>query len=190
MNANCFLASAPAASPPVHELRLLSGTVEDLLSSLASGDKPTSVLKQLSTLQSLVQRRETDKLAEALEELRDNPALSEGTCLTPVNAPSCPHWPFHAGICPETSLTRPCRLTRVPTCPCRLSVHPNIHNNHKSDWTCSNSPLPAPARRLVHPAHSTCSDLSALTAASTSQESPDTFLPVRVFFVLFVHLHA
>eukprot|EP00066_Takifugu_rubripes_P025145 XP_011614411.1 PREDICTED: glutamate-rich protein 1 isoform X1 [Takifugu rubripes] len=65
-------------SPPVHELRLLSGTVEDLLSSLASGDKPTSVLKQLSTLQSLVQRRETDKLAEALEELRDTSALSEG----------------------------------------------------------------------------------------------------------------
>lgn len=154
--------------------------MEDLLSSVASGDKPTSVLKQLSTLQSLVQRRETDKLAEALEELRDTPALSEGKCLTPVQARSCPHWPFHPGICLEASLTCPCRLTRVPICPCRLSVIIIIIIN-----------LIGPAQTRLHlPVTSSTSHTQRVPTCSRSRRrrllrNPQIhFLPVHVFFLL------
>lgn len=76
MKNNSFLASP--ASLPVDELRLRSETVEDLLSGISSRNKPTSVLKQLSTLQTFVQQREMEKLAEALEELHNTSSLSEG----------------------------------------------------------------------------------------------------------------
>lgn len=55
--------------------------VEDLLSSIVRGGKPTPVLKQLSTLQTFVQQREMDKLEAALKELHSTLSLSEGESL-------------------------------------------------------------------------------------------------------------
>ncbi|XP_042357189.1 glutamate-rich protein 1 [Plectropomus leopardus] len=55
---------------------LLSGTVDDLLSSIASGCKPTSVLKQLHSLKAFVQQKQTDKLEKALEELCNTSPMS------------------------------------------------------------------------------------------------------------------
>lgn len=75
------VSSPPPASLSVDERRLRSGTVEDLLSSMARGGKPTPVLKQLSTLQTFVQQREMDKVEVALKELHSTPSLSEGESL-------------------------------------------------------------------------------------------------------------
>ncbi|KAM9341008.1 uncharacterized protein erich1 [Symphorus nematophorus] len=64
------------SSPGVDKLPLLSGTLDDLLSSIASGCKPTSVLKQLYSLKAFVQQKEADKLKKALEELHNTSLLS------------------------------------------------------------------------------------------------------------------
>lgn len=56
--------------------RLLSGTIDDLVSSIASGSKPISLLKQLYSLKALVQRKEMDKLQKALQELNSMSLLS------------------------------------------------------------------------------------------------------------------
>ncbi|XP_073339748.1 uncharacterized protein erich1 [Pagrus major] len=56
---------------------LLSGTLDDLLSSIASGCKPTSVLEQLYSLKAFVQQKETDKLEKALQELYNTSLMSE-----------------------------------------------------------------------------------------------------------------
>lgn len=59
------------------KLPLLSETINDLLHSIASGDKPTSVLKQLYRLKVLVQQKETDKLEKSLDDLQNASILSE-----------------------------------------------------------------------------------------------------------------
>ncbi|XP_029316650.1 glutamate-rich protein 1 [Cottoperca gobio] len=58
------------------KLPLLSGTVDDLLSSMASGGQTTSVLKQLYSLKAFVQQQQTDKLEKALEEFYNTSPLS------------------------------------------------------------------------------------------------------------------
>lgn len=60
------------------KLPLLSGTVNDLLSSISSGSKPTSVLKQLHSLKALVQQQEANKLEMALEEFSNTSPMSAG----------------------------------------------------------------------------------------------------------------
>ncbi|XP_053191905.1 glutamate-rich protein 1 isoform X2 [Scomber japonicus] len=62
----------------LHEKKLLlqSGMVDDLLSSITSGNKPDSLLKQLYSLKAFVKKKETDRLAKALEELHNNSSLS------------------------------------------------------------------------------------------------------------------
>ncbi|KAK5857196.1 hypothetical protein PBY51_010454 [Eleginops maclovinus] len=64
------------SSSRLDKLPLLSGTVDDLLGSIASGWRPTSVLKQLYTLKALVQQQEADKLEIALQELHNTSPLS------------------------------------------------------------------------------------------------------------------
>ncbi|XP_032357200.1 glutamate-rich protein 1 [Etheostoma spectabile] len=54
----------------------LSGTVNDLLSSITPGRHSTSVLKQLYSLKAFVQQQETDKLEKALEELHNTSPMS------------------------------------------------------------------------------------------------------------------
>lgn len=66
------------ASLHVDNPRLLCGTIDDLVSSIASGSKPISVLKQLSSLKALVQQKEMDKLEKALQELNSVSLLSAG----------------------------------------------------------------------------------------------------------------
>ncbi|XP_068195207.1 glutamate-rich protein 1 isoform X2 [Antennarius striatus] len=74
---------------------LLSGTMDDLLSSITS--KPPSVLQQLHHLKAFVQRRETDKLEKALKELSDTSSMpAASSCRdmsqmlhSPVPASSC-----------------------------------------------------------------------------------------------------
>ncbi|XP_054470216.1 glutamate-rich protein 1 isoform X1 [Anoplopoma fimbria] len=59
---------------------LLSGTVNDLLSSIASGCLPPAVLKQLSGLKAFVQQQQADKLEKALGELfHTSPMSAEET---------------------------------------------------------------------------------------------------------------
>lgn len=60
----------------VDKLPHLSGMVDDLLSSIASRNKPASLLKQLYSLKAFVQQKETDRLAKALEELYNNSSMS------------------------------------------------------------------------------------------------------------------
>lgn len=60
----------------VNKLPLLSGTLDDLLGSIASGCRPTSVLKQLYSLKALVQQKEINKLEKTLEELHNTSAMS------------------------------------------------------------------------------------------------------------------
>ncbi|CAG5866267.1 unnamed protein product, partial [Menidia menidia] len=54
----------------------LSVTVDDLLVSIASGSKPDCVLEQLCCLKALAQRRDTDGLQKALDELGHNPSMA------------------------------------------------------------------------------------------------------------------
>ncbi|KAM4624746.1 uncharacterized protein erich1 isoform 2-T2 [Polymixia lowei] len=55
---------------------LLSVAVENLLSSMSNGSAPPTVLGQLHNLKALVQRKEPDRLAKALEELHNNSSMS------------------------------------------------------------------------------------------------------------------
>lgn len=72
----------PPASLHVDK-RLPSGTLDGLLSSIASGCRPTSVLKQLHNFKALVQQRDGDKLEEALKELHNTSSMSPGQrCIT------------------------------------------------------------------------------------------------------------
>ncbi|XP_044022618.1 glutamate-rich protein 1 isoform X2 [Siniperca chuatsi] len=66
------------------KLPLLAETVDDLLGSIASGCKPTSVLKQLYSLKAFVSQKATDKLEKALEELYNTSPMSaeETTAVT------------------------------------------------------------------------------------------------------------
>ncbi|KAG8013591.1 hypothetical protein GBF38_022042 [Nibea albiflora] len=57
-------------------LPLLSGVVDELLSSIAGGREPATVLKQLYALKAFVRRKQTDELEKALEELHDTSSLS------------------------------------------------------------------------------------------------------------------
>ncbi|XP_022062248.2 glutamate-rich protein 1 [Acanthochromis polyacanthus] len=54
----------------------LSATVDDLLGSIATGCKSTSVLNQLHRLKAFVQQNETVELEKALKELNNNPSMS------------------------------------------------------------------------------------------------------------------
>ncbi|TKS86411.1 Glutamate-rich protein 1 [Collichthys lucidus] len=60
----------------VDKLHLLSGVVDDLLSGIASGRKPASVLKQLYALKAFVQQKQTDELEKALEQLYNTSSMS------------------------------------------------------------------------------------------------------------------
>ncbi|KAI4804000.1 hypothetical protein KUCAC02_025645 [Chaenocephalus aceratus] len=64
------------SSSRLDQLPLLSGTVEELLSSVARRCRPTSLLKQLYSLKALVQQQEADKLEKALQELHNTSPLS------------------------------------------------------------------------------------------------------------------
>ncbi|KAI9537575.1 hypothetical protein NQZ68_023820 [Dissostichus eleginoides] len=64
------------SSSCLDQLPLLSGTVEELLSSVARGCRPTSLLKQLYSLKAFVQQQEADKLEKALQELHNTSPLS------------------------------------------------------------------------------------------------------------------
>ncbi|XP_038584946.1 glutamate-rich protein 1 isoform X2 [Micropterus salmoides] len=61
------------------KLPVLSQTVDDLLSSIASGRKPPSVLKQLYSLKAFVQQKQIDKLEKALKELYKTSMSAEET---------------------------------------------------------------------------------------------------------------
>ncbi|XP_034714037.1 glutamate-rich protein 1 isoform X1 [Etheostoma cragini] len=54
----------------------LSGTVNDLLSSITPGWHSSSVLKQLYSLKAFVQQQETEKLEKALEEFHNTSPMS------------------------------------------------------------------------------------------------------------------
>lgn len=69
---------APPASLCEDKLPLLSETLDELLRSITSGCKPTSVLRQLYSLKAFVQQKETDKLEKALEELHNTSLMSAG----------------------------------------------------------------------------------------------------------------
>ncbi|XP_029983561.1 glutamate-rich protein 1 [Sphaeramia orbicularis] len=58
------------------ELSLLSDGIEHLLSSIAGGHQPTSVLKQLHTLKTYVQQKDSGRLTKELEELRNTTTMS------------------------------------------------------------------------------------------------------------------
>ncbi|XP_036927340.1 glutamate-rich protein 1 isoform X1 [Acanthopagrus latus] len=58
------------------EPSLLSGTMDNLLSSIASGHRPTSVLEQLYSLKAFVQQKQTEKLEKALQELYNTSLMS------------------------------------------------------------------------------------------------------------------
>lgn len=62
------------------KLHPLSETLDGLLSSIASGCKPISVVKQLHSLKAFVQRKEADELEKALQELNSTSSLSAGRC--------------------------------------------------------------------------------------------------------------
>ncbi|KAG7510498.1 hypothetical protein JOB18_023272 [Solea senegalensis] len=62
--------------PHVDKLRLLPGTVENLLSRISSGCKPNTALVQLYNLKACVQQKEVDKLGKALKELPDSSCMS------------------------------------------------------------------------------------------------------------------
>ncbi|KAK1893733.1 Glutamate-rich protein 1 [Dissostichus eleginoides] len=64
------------SSSRLDQLPLLSGTVEELLSSVARGCRPTSLLKQLYSLKAFVQQQEADKLEKGLQELHNTSPLS------------------------------------------------------------------------------------------------------------------
>lgn len=60
----------------VDKLHTLSVAMEDLLSNITSGHKPTSLLKQLYSLKAFVQQKEPDKLSKALDELHSTSSMS------------------------------------------------------------------------------------------------------------------
>ncbi|KAM6968629.1 uncharacterized protein erich1 [Tautogolabrus adspersus] len=64
------------SSSRVDKLPLLSKTMDDLLCSIASGDKPASVLQHLYSLKVFVQKKETDKVETSLEDLQNASFLS------------------------------------------------------------------------------------------------------------------
>ncbi|KAM9842650.1 uncharacterized protein erich1 [Aulostomus maculatus] len=57
------------SSMQAEKLAHLPETLDDLLSDISSRSRPTSLLEQLYSLKALVQQKETDGLAKALEEL-------------------------------------------------------------------------------------------------------------------------
>ncbi|XP_056152387.1 glutamate-rich protein 1 isoform X2 [Lampris incognitus] len=63
--------SVHADKPPV-----LSLAIEGLLSSIACGNGPPSVLRELHSLKSLVVQKDPDRLAKALEELHNTASMS------------------------------------------------------------------------------------------------------------------
>ncbi|XP_069391898.1 uncharacterized protein erich1 isoform X2 [Paralichthys olivaceus] len=56
----------------------LSSTVDNLLSHISSGCEPNSVLKQLYSLKTSVQHKETAKLEKALQELHNSSSMTAG----------------------------------------------------------------------------------------------------------------
>ncbi|XP_041810121.1 glutamate-rich protein 1 [Chelmon rostratus] len=67
------------------KLPLLSETLDELLRSITSGCKPTSVLRQLYSLKAFVQQKETDKLEKALEELHNTSLMSAEETTTVIS---------------------------------------------------------------------------------------------------------
>lgn len=67
-----------AASLRADESPSLSGTVNDLLSGIATGGHAPSVLKQLHGLKDFVQRQQGDELEQALGELLNTSPMSAG----------------------------------------------------------------------------------------------------------------
>ncbi|XP_057715616.1 glutamate-rich protein 1 isoform X2 [Corythoichthys intestinalis] len=62
----------------VHTEKLphLSAMLENLVSSITSGSRPSSLLKHLHTLQLCIQGKDTDRLEKALQELRSNTLMA------------------------------------------------------------------------------------------------------------------
>ncbi|XP_077587261.1 uncharacterized protein erich1 isoform X2 [Stigmatopora nigra] len=55
----------------------LCGLLENLVSSISNGKRPTSLLKHLQILQLCIQDKDTDRLEEALRELESNNLMTE-----------------------------------------------------------------------------------------------------------------
>lgn len=160
---------APPVSLHANKPHLLSGTLDDLLGGVASGCRPTSVLKQLHYLKTLIQQKETDKLEKALEELKNTSPMSAGQwCIMSWNAMSDENGGVVAALCllplagmptpvriglflqgsaPGSSLTCPCRLTHASVCPClpyflcMLTLISIVHLSTPA-LTCLHQPLP------------------------------------------------
>ncbi|XP_077394480.1 uncharacterized protein erich1 [Festucalex cinctus] len=59
---------------------LLTGVLEDLVNSIASGSRPASLLKRLHTLKLCIQNKDPNRLEEALQDLSNNtPMAAEET---------------------------------------------------------------------------------------------------------------
>lgn len=152
---NCLFFTRPSPAS-LDNPRLLSGTVDDLVSSIASGSKPISLLKQLYSLKALVQRKEMDKLEKALQELNRMSLLSAGwwyfyairrcAFLSNVFMPVPVHTGlFMLGSALSTSLTCPCMLIHVSLCLCLSSMRPIIDFNCSPERTCPYLPPLIPA---------------------------------------------
>ncbi|XP_064784551.1 glutamate-rich protein 1 [Oncorhynchus masou masou] len=63
-------------SLPADRLRVSSGVVEGLLTSLSNGTFPPPVLAHLHSLKSLVQQQDMERLAKALQELQNSSTMS------------------------------------------------------------------------------------------------------------------
>ncbi|XP_034431477.1 glutamate-rich protein 1 isoform X2 [Hippoglossus hippoglossus] len=101
---------------------LLSGTVDNLLSHMSSGCEPNSVLKQLYSLKTSVQHKETAKLEKALQELHNTSSMTAGA--------------FPAGF--EKSFKRiRCRRFTVPI----LDHRYPSHAGRQDDGTIYHTPM-------------------------------------------------
>ncbi|XP_076017792.1 uncharacterized protein erich1 [Genypterus blacodes] len=87
----------------VGELPTQSEAMENLLDDITGGRRPTSVLKQLHSLKTLVQQKETDKLSKALEELHSASCMSPEETTAVVSL--LRYWITH--ILPMQSDTKP-----------------------------------------------------------------------------------
>lgn len=154
-----FFSHPSPASLHVDNPRLLSGTIDDLVSSIASGSKPISLLKQLHSLKALVQRKEMDKLEKALQELNSMSLLSAGwwyfyaikryVFLSAVFMPVPVHTSlFMLGSALSTSLTCPCMLIHVSFCLCLSLKRPIIDFNCWPEHAC---PYLPPLTPPCHP---------------------------------------
>lgn len=146
----------PVASVHTEQLPVNSKTVENLVSSISSGCKPTSVLQQLCLLKVYVEEKDTDKLEKALKALYSNSFMSEGQsqydkskntlCMSDDEKPgdeiltclSLSRQVSSRSILPQAVLL---------TCPCMLTLASFCEPSHQlycsPDQTCPYLPPPA-----------------------------------------------